>query len=147
MEKEIITYQMYDHMLDKLVEMIESSKSYTKIKYVYAPPRGGLPIAVHLAHHLNLEFLTNQDMNEWINNDEMKKVLIVDDVADTGKTLLGIEDFHSVNFITATLHYKPRSMVKPTFFVEETSAWIVYPWEKLDETPNREECNDLHNSI
>jgi len=139
MEKEIITYQIYDIMLVKLIKRIESSKLYTKIKYVFGPIRGGLPIAVHFSHHLNLEFVTNQDMNECLNNDELKKVLIVDDVTDTGKTLLDLEDFYGVNFITATLHYKPRSMVKPTFFVEETNKWICYPWEKLDEEPNREE--------
>ena len=143
MKKKIITYNRYGQMLDQLVKMIELSKSYTKIKYVYAPPRGGLPIAVHLAHHLDLEFVTEADMDAWDNLNEMKKVLIVDDVADTGKTLLDIEDSYGVNFITATLYYKPRSIVRPNFFVEETTQWIVYPWEKLDETPNREEYKNV----
>jgi hypoxanthine phosphoribosyltransferase len=140
MEKTIITYDMYDHMMDKLVEMIEFSKLYTKVKYVYGPPRGGLPIAVHLAHHLGLEFVTKQDMDEWLNSDELEKVLIVDDVADTGKTLQEIRNNHGVYFTVATLHYKSRSVVKPDFFVEETDKWICYPWERLDEEPNRSEC-------
>ncbi len=138
MKKIIITYQMFDHMMDNLVEQIEFSKLYTKVKYVYGPPRGGLPIAVHLAHQLDLEFVTTHEINEKLSINELKKVLIVDDVADTGKTLLEIKNSHNINFITATLHYKPRSIVKPDFYVEKTTYWCCYPWEKLNEIPNRE---------
>ncbi len=63
-----------------------------------------------------------------------KKVLVVDDVADSGATL---------NFVVkmlkrkkakvvkvATLHFKPSSKFTPDFFISKTSEWIVYPWEK-----------------
>ncbi|MFX1533267.1 MAG: phosphoribosyltransferase, partial [Promethearchaeota archaeon] len=30
---------------------------------------------------------------------------------------------------TATIHFKPWSITKPNFFVEETEAWIIYPHE------------------
>ena len=141
MEKTIITYQMFDHMMDNLVEQIEMSKIYTRVKYIHAPPRGGLPIAVHLAHYLGLTLIDRFDLKN-LPPREWKKVLIVDDVADTGKTLLEIKDIFGTNFITATLHYKSRSIVKPDFFVEENNTWLVYPWERLDEEPNREECNE-----
>ena len=64
---------------------------------------------------------------------EGKKLLIVDDVSDTGGSLdftmnllkkRGIEDFK-----TATLHHKPWSTFKPDYFIEETDKWIIYPWE------------------
>jgi len=139
MKKIIITYDMYDHMLDKLVEQIEFSKLYTKVKYVYGPPRGGLPIAVHLAHHLGLDYSDDEWFHNMMNKEQRDKTLIVDDVADTGKTLQQLKTVYNFDFITATLHYKVRSVVKPNFFVEETDKWIVYPWEKLDEIPNREE--------
>jgi hypoxanthine phosphoribosyltransferase len=35
--------------------------------------------------------------------------------------------------MVCTLHYKPCSIIKPDCFVEETNAWIIYPWE-LNET-------------
>lgn len=138
MKKTIITYEMYDHMLDKLINRIEFSKLYTKVKYVYGPPRGGLPIAVHLAHHLGLEFVTPLMTCQWLALD-LKKVLIVDDVADTGKTLYDLKNFYETDFITATLHYKPRSIIKPDFYIEETTKWCCYPWEKINEKPNRHE--------
>jgi len=60
-------------------------------------------------------------------------VLIVDDVADTGETLLLVKEHVSAlgaNTVkTATLHMKPWSKIKPDFFVSETDSWIVYPWE------------------
>ena len=62
-----------------------------------------------------------------------KIVLVVDDVADSGKSLNAavkhIEE-HSPKIIkTATLYYKKQSIIKPDFFIKETQAWIVYPWE------------------
>ena len=62
-----------------------------------------------------------------------KKMLLVDEVADTGDTLqhaidhvrgLGVEEVRS-----AVLHYKPTSIVKPDYFMVETASWTVYPWE------------------
>jgi len=138
MEKTIITYDMYDHMMDNLVEQIEFSKAYTKVKYVYGPPRGGLPIAVHLAHHLGLDFVDNEFFHNMMTREQREKTLIVDDVADTGQTLKRLKLVYSIDFIIATLHYKSRSVIKPNFFVEENNTWIVYPWEMLDEIPNRE---------
>ncbi len=139
MKKTIITYDMYDHMMDNLVEQIEFSKLYTKVKYIYGPPRGGLPIAVHLAHHLGLDYADDEWFHNMMNKEQREKTLIVDDVADTGKTLQQLKTVYNFNFITATLHYKPRSVVKPDFYVEETTDWQVYPWEKIDEEPNRSE--------
>ena len=64
---------------------------------------------------------------------KQKRMLLVDEVADTGDTLL-----HAINHVkelgvkevrSAVLHYKPTSVVKPDFFMVETTSWIVYPWE------------------
>lgn len=62
-----------------------------------------------------------------------RKVLLVDDVADQGISLReakraclekGAEEVR-----VATIHLKPWSVVKPDFYVAETDAWIIYPWE------------------
>ena len=64
---------------------------------------------------------------------EGKKLLIVDDVSDTGCSLDFIVNLIKEkgikNFKTATLHYKPWSIFKPDYFVEETGEWSIYPWE------------------
>ncbi|MGD9395260.1 MAG: phosphoribosyltransferase [Candidatus Thorarchaeota archaeon] len=65
-----------------------------------------------------------------------KNILLVDEVADTGDTLQ-----HAIDHVkalgakgvrSAVLHYKPTSIVKPDFFMVETSSWTVYPWENRE---------------
>lgn len=66
-----------------------------------------------------------------------RRVLVVDDVCDTGLTLMEV-----VNLIrnlspggatkTATLYYKPtlsRTGLVPDFFVHRTAVWLVFPHE------------------
>ena len=62
-----------------------------------------------------------------------KKILIVDEVADTGKSLKMVRE-HIVQegakeARTVTVYYKPWSIVRPDYFAKETSDWIVFPWE------------------
>lgn len=62
-----------------------------------------------------------------------KKILIVDEVADTGKSLRMVRE-HIVQegakeARTVTVYYKPWSIVRPDYFAKETSDWIVFPWE------------------
>jgi uncharacterized protein len=63
-----------------------------------------------------------------------KAVLIVDDVSDSGKSLVladkYVRSLHPAQAKTATLHFKPGSIFKPDFFDSTTEAWVVYPWEK-----------------
>jgi len=62
-----------------------------------------------------------------------KKVMIVDDVADTGETLLDVErivkEGNPSKVIKVTLYVKPWSKVRPEYFYGETEAWIMFPWE------------------
>jgi hypothetical protein len=62
-----------------------------------------------------------------------KKVLIVDDIADTGKSLKLVMD-HVLQKATsevkvATLYCKPWSIVKPDYYEKETELWVVFPWD------------------
>jgi hypoxanthine phosphoribosyltransferase len=60
-------------------------------------------------------------------------LLVVDDVADTGGSLLAVKKYlkelKAGYTRIATLHYKPGSVYEPDFYVGKTKAWIVYPWE------------------
>lgn len=62
-----------------------------------------------------------------------KKILLVDDIADTGKTLVRatayLSEFHPSSIATATMFYKPHCSVKPTYYAEETGKWILLPFE------------------
>ena len=62
-----------------------------------------------------------------------KNILLVDDIADTGTTLLRaidyLKQFHPASITTATMFYKPHSTVRPDYFVTQTSKWILQPFE------------------
>ncbi|MEM0133808.1 MAG: energy-coupling factor transporter ATPase [Thermoplasmatales archaeon] len=65
-------------------------------------------------------------------------ILLVDDIADTGKTLKAAKEElkrkTSANIITATVVYKPQSVFKPDAYVYEVSnnTWIVFDYEEIE---------------
>jgi hypoxanthine phosphoribosyltransferase len=59
------------------------------------------------------------------------KILIVDDVADTGHTLKSVYEFceGKVGEVrTAVIYEKPRSVVKCDYVWKRTDLWINFPW-------------------
>ena len=65
-----------------------------------------------------------------------RRVLIVDDVWDSGRTIIAVRDrvlAAGGQPDTAVLHYKPEhskyATIRPDYYVDETDAWIVYPWD------------------
>ena len=107
--------------------MSEFVKHYKKNNYkcdaIYGPPRGGLPIAVTLSHRLGVPLI-----KDYWETEKLDKVLIVDDIADTGKTL---EPLIGPKFITYTIYYHKQSTVEPNYWVfEKKGKWIVFPWEE-----------------
>jgi len=70
------------------------------------------------------------------NNLNTKKVLIVDDVSDTGKTIAKaveyIKELGASEIRVATIHLKPWSSFIPHYYVEITDHWIIYPWEYIE---------------
>lgn len=127
--KEILFMEDLENSLNNLIKQI----LYTNIKYhyIYAIPRGGLVIGVWLSHRLNIPLVSDHNSLSYIAG----PILVVDDIADTGKTL---SRFQLSKYHTATLFYKKRSIVKPHFYAEETENWIVFPWECEEEETNRD---------
>jgi hypoxanthine phosphoribosyltransferase len=62
-----------------------------------------------------------------------KKALLVDDVADTGKSLrLAIEHLQqqgATEVRIATVYRKPLSVITPDYYEKETRRWVVFPWD------------------
>ncbi len=110
--------------------------------------RGGLPIGVSLSHRLGVPFTPVEVKSYKDDNSQgditldtpqevlsrcTGHVLLVDDLADSGKTtdflMKHLHELTSPEITIATLYYKRTSIVKPQCFVEETAKWIVFPWE------------------
>jgi hypoxanthine phosphoribosyltransferase len=65
-----------------------------------------------------------------------KKVLIFDDVADSGESLVFTKKYlleqGAALVATATLMMKPHTILKPDFYAHTTSTWIIFPFEKRE---------------
>lgn len=111
--------------------------------------RGGLTIAQLLSDHLKLPIAAfTVESYKNLKQEKLphityglstslagKKIFLVDDVCDTGKTFLrGLSYLEELgakreNIKTASLHYKPHAEYKPNFFAQETDKWVIYPYE------------------
>jgi hypoxanthine phosphoribosyltransferase len=59
------------------------------------------------------------------------RVLIADDVADTGATLKLVKDFcadHVADVRCAVIYEKPRSIIRCEYVWKQTDDWINFPW-------------------
>jgi hypoxanthine phosphoribosyltransferase len=67
---------------------------------------------------------------------EGKKVLVVDEVADTGKSLKLVKEHiieqGAVEVKIATVYCKPWSIKKLDYYEKESGCWIVFPWERKE---------------
>ncbi|MEM1623714.1 MAG: phosphoribosyltransferase [Sulfolobales archaeon] len=69
---------------------------------------------------------------------EGRSVLLVDEVADTGKTLKAsineLEKLRPKEIRTAVLHLKPTSVVTPDYYAEKLDRWVwlFYPWSLVE---------------
>ena len=63
-----------------------------------------------------------------------KGVLIVDDVADSGRTLKFVHEIceqYASEIRTAVLYAKPRTVLKCEYVWKRTDRWIAFPWSAL----------------
>ena len=116
---------------------------------VLAVARGGLLVAGAIGYALgvkntftmNVEFYTGIDerlempmllppVPDLVDFAETR-VLVADDVADTGQTLALVKNFCSgkvAEVRAAVLYEKPRSIVSCEYVWRRTDRWITFPW-------------------
>ncbi|AEX70671.1 phosphoribosyltransferase [Corynebacterium diphtheriae] len=145
--KEILTWEGFGIANRELAQQIVDS-DYTP-DIIVAVARGGLvpagalsySMGIKLSDAINVEFYT--DVNETLpdpvlleplldtNSIRGKKVLVVDDVADSGRTLdlvLKLLENHGAEVHSAVIYAKSRSIVAPNYIWKRTDEWIVFPW-------------------
>lgn len=144
-------------LCDELAKQIK--KSGYKPDVIVAVARGGWIPARILCDYLDVKELYSVKTEHWgvvatptgearitqpLNVDLAgKKVLIVDDVADTGDTIKLVADhvksFSPSEVKIAVIDYKKTSTFAPDYYASlmEEWRWIVYPWSL------REDIKDL----
>jgi hypoxanthine phosphoribosyltransferase len=126
-EKIYISWEEVNRLLDIINEQVESLEDFDKPWYVSGIPRGGTVLAVLYSHRFDIPYLNNPQSRDH-------NLLILDDIADSGKTLQEWRDRMN-SPIFATLHYKEISSAVPDFYgakLKKDCGWIVYPWERED---------------
>ena len=119
---------------------------------VIAIARGGLLLAGAISYALgtkacgsiNVEFYSGIDerLPEPVLHPPMldapaldgKRVLLVDDVSDSGRTLakvLRLLTDEGAEVRTATLYTKSHTVLVPDFDYRRTDDWIIFPWSSL----------------
>ena len=116
---------VYKYSIEKLsyINFVKACKKIANeikkynITSIFGIPRGGLVPAVYLSHLTGLPLVKIAD----------KRSLIVDDIADSGCTLLG---YQMQGYKIATIYYCKHSLVIPNIWIYEKKAdWIRFPWE------------------
>jgi uncharacterized protein len=146
-EREVLSWDLFGSAVRQLAQQVADSGFVPDL--VLGIARGGLPIAAGLAYALgakavgtmNVEFYTDVDstldepvvLPPMLDMDAVtgSTVLVVDDVADSGKTLdlvLRLVSERVAHARTAVLYDKPRSVIRPDYAWRSTDRWIVFPW-------------------
>ena len=146
-EREILTWELFGTATRELAQTIADDGFVPDI--VLAIARGGLTVAGALAYALgvkncgamNVEFYTGVDerlevpvvLPPSLDVMEIKdlRVLVADDVADTGETLRLVRDViseHVTEARTAVLYQKSRSTIDAEYVWRHTDRWIAFPW-------------------
>jgi hypoxanthine phosphoribosyltransferase len=127
-------------------QVIESGE---KFDLVVALAKGAWPMSRALVDYLAMSNLVSlgirfySGINQRLKEPEVyqdlpvrvngKKILLFDDVADTGESLIFASDYlleqGAALVKTATLFFKERSAITPDYYASRTNAWIIFPFE------------------
>ena len=156
-EREILGWEQFGEASRELAKMVADDGYEPEM--ILSIARGGLCIggalgyalAVKNTYTMNVEFYTGVDERlevprilppapEFVDLGQAK-LLIVDDVADTGHTLKSVHDFCAgkVGEVrTAVIYEKSHSVVQCDYVWKRTDLWINFPWSDKPPVVERE---------
>lgn len=156
-EREILGWEQFGEASRELAKMVADDGYEPEM--ILSIARGGLCIggalgyalAVKNTYTMNVEFYTGVDERlevprilppapDFVDLGQAK-LLIVDDVADTGHTLKSVHDFCAgkVGEVrTAVIYEKSHSVVQCDYVWRRTDLWINFPWSDKPPVVERE---------
>ena len=143
-----VSWKIYNETAQKLAATILDHTE--PIDQIVAISRGGLTLGHLLTDFLRIpisiitiqSYTDIQTSGEAVltaklqNSIKHKHILLVDDVSDSGKTLLRARKYltraGAKKITTVTMFYKTRSVCRPDFFARQTNKWILFPYEPTE---------------
>lgn len=146
-EREILDWESYGEAARELAQIVADDSYQPDI--ILAIARGGLFVAGSLGYALsvknlyvmNVEYYTGVDerldvpvaLPPYLDSIDLRnaRVLIADDVADTGATLAYVYEFcknEVADVRSAVLYEKSPSIIKCEYVWKRTDQWINFPW-------------------
>lgn len=146
-EREVLTWERFGAASRLLAQMIADDGYRPNL--ILSIARGGLFVAGSLGyalsvkniHLMNVEYYTGVDERlplpvvlpptPDLVNLEHARLLVADDVADTGHTLALVRDFcrgKVADVRAAVLYQKPQSVIDCEYIWHRTDRWIDFPW-------------------
>ena len=149
-EEEIVSWDEIDRIVDEVAERI--ARSGFKPDLIIGIIRGGLIPARLLSDRLNIDEILFLEIKLYegigvrgrrpylkqplIGDIKGRRVLLVDDISDTGMTLQLAQEVVALylpkEVRTATLYIKPWTSLVPDYYGETTEKWVVFPWERRE---------------
>jgi len=143
-----VSWKIYNETAQKLAATILDHTE--PIDQIVAISRGGLTLGHLLTDFLRIpisvitiqSYTDIQTSGEAVltaklqNSIKHKHILLVDDVSDSGKTLVRatkyLKHLSPRKITSVTMFYKPHSVYRPDYFAKETSRWIIFPYEPTE---------------
>jgi hypoxanthine phosphoribosyltransferase len=146
-EREILTYELFGIAARELAQTIADDGF--RPDAIVAIARGGLPLAGALGYALDVKMLGSLNVEFYTGVEERldepivlpptldqaalagKRVLLADDVADSGRTLalvLRLLQSGGGEVRTVCLYAKPGTVIEPHYVWRHTDRWIMFPW-------------------
>jgi len=149
-ERETLTWELFGDASQDLARLIAADGFRPDL--ILAIARGGMFVAGALGYALSVKnlYLMNVEFYNGVGSTldmpvmlppvpsavdfSQKKLLIADDVADTGKTIELVRNFvaeHVAEVRSAVVYEKPGSLVKCDYVWKRTDRWINFPWSSI----------------
>lgn len=141
-------YYSYDNFKNDTNSLIAQVKSF-EFDAIVAVARGGLTLSHAMAEGLKIrqvqsirtELYDKAFKRETLSIfgtcefENVKRVLVVDDISDSGETLKAVmqhlsSKFQNIEFRSCTIFYKKTSVYEPDFWINEADDWIDFFWER-----------------
>ena len=150
MKKLYLSWTDINNMMSDITQQMATKMLRPHV--VLGPGRGGFPIGVMMSHYFGIPFhgfewqtrdgkvQNSSQLKSLLSKYNGKRIVIIDDINDTGRTLQGIHDVVIMEGMTDNVKYVALLEKMSSNFStqicakeldeEEGKQWIVFPYEE-----------------